>query len=61
MTAETHQYTDHEYERAAMDGGMNPEAWKKLFATRAAVEQTGASFWQHEHQLFALFIARKAR
>ena len=48
--------------RAAIDGGMKPEAWKKLFATRAAVEQMGASFWQprHEHQPFALFIARKA-
>jgi len=62
MTAETHQYTDREYERAALDGGMKPETWKKLFATRDAVEQMGASFWQpcHEHQLFALFIARKA-
>ena len=61
MTAETHQYTDREYERATMDGGMKPEAWKELFATRAAVEQMGASFWQpcHEHQPFALFTARK--
>jgi len=63
MTAETHQYTDHEYERAAVDGEMKPEVWKKLFATRDAVEQMGASFWQpcHEHQPFALFIARKER
>jgi 2-polyprenyl-3-methyl-5-hydroxy-6-metoxy-1,4-benzoquinol methylase len=61
MAAMTHQYTDNEYERAAVDGGMKPEAWKKLFATRDAVEQMGASFWQpcHEHQPFALFIARK--
>jgi toxoflavin synthase len=61
MTAITHQYTDGEYERATVDGGMKPEAWKKLFATRDAIEQMGASFWQpcHEHQPFALFIARK--
>jgi 2-polyprenyl-3-methyl-5-hydroxy-6-metoxy-1,4-benzoquinol methylase len=61
MTAITHQYTDHEYERAAIEGGMKPEAWKKLFATPDAVEQMGASFWRpcHEHQPFALFVARK--
>jgi hypothetical protein len=50
-----------EYERAAVDGGMKPEAWKKLFATPDAIEQMGAPFWQpcHEHQPFVLFIARK--
>ena len=61
MTVETHQYTNEEYERAVVDGGMKPEAWKKLFATQDAVDQMGTSFWQpcHEHQPFALFIARK--
>ena len=61
MTVETHQYTNEEYEHAAVDGGMKPEAWKKLFATPDAVEQMGASFWQpcHEHQPFVLFVARK--
>jgi toxoflavin synthase len=61
MAAITHQYTNREYERAAIEGGMKPEAWKKLFATPDAVEQMGASFWRpcHEHQPFALFVARK--
>ena len=61
MTVQAHQYAKEEYERAATDGGMKPEAWKKLFATQEAVEQMGASFWQpcHEHQPFTLFIARK--
>jgi toxoflavin synthase len=61
MTVETHQYTSEEYEQAAINGGMKPEAWKKLFATPEAIEQMGASFWQpcHEHQPFALFTARK--
>jgi 2-polyprenyl-3-methyl-5-hydroxy-6-metoxy-1,4-benzoquinol methylase len=61
MTAETHQYTTKEFERAVVEGGMKPEAWKKLFATRDIVEKMGAFFWQpcHENQPFALFIARK--
>jgi SAM-dependent methyltransferase len=61
MTVEAHQYGREEYERAAIDGGMKPEVWKKLFATQEAVEQMGTSFWQpcHEHQPFALFVARK--
>jgi len=49
------------HQDAAINGGMKPELWKKLFATPAAVEQMGAFFWQpgHEHQPFALFIAQK--
>jgi cyclopropane fatty-acyl-phospholipid synthase-like methyltransferase len=61
MTMEQHQYTKQEYERAAVAGGMKPEAWEAPFAMREAVEQIGKSFWQpcHEHQPYALFIARK--
>ena len=61
MAAEAHQYTAEEYERAAIDGGMNPGAWSKLFATPDGVKQMGSAFWQpcHEHQPFALFVARK--
>ncbi len=61
MTAITHQYTDAEYERAAVDGGMKPVAWKKLLATQDAIEHMGAAFWRpcHEHQPFALFITRR--
>jgi len=62
MTMEKHQYTNTQYERAAANGGMKPECWQKLFATRDAVEQMGASFWQpcHDHQPYALFIVQKA-
>jgi toxoflavin synthase len=61
MTAEVRRYTRQEYEQAAIAGGMKPEAWRKLFATPDAVRQIGTSFWQpcHEHQPFALFLARK--
>jgi SAM-dependent methyltransferase len=61
MTVDLHQYTCGEYERAAVKGGMQPEAWKKLFATPDAVRQIGASFWKpcHEYQPFALFVAQK--
>jgi 2-polyprenyl-3-methyl-5-hydroxy-6-metoxy-1,4-benzoquinol methylase len=61
MAAETHQYASEEYERAAINGGMKPYLWRKLFATPDAVKGVGASFWQpcHEHQPFALFIAQK--
>jgi 2-polyprenyl-3-methyl-5-hydroxy-6-metoxy-1,4-benzoquinol methylase len=61
MAAEVRQYTSEEYERAAVDGGMQPEAWKKLFATPQAAEQMGVSFWQscHEYQPYTLFVARK--
>src|SRR5262249_22968196 len=61
MAVEAHQYTREEYERAAVAGGMKPEAWKKLFATPDAVQQMGPYFWQpcHEHQPFALFVAQK--
>jgi toxoflavin synthase len=61
MTVEARQYTCEEYERAAVAGGMKPEEWKKLFATPDALQQMGVSFWQpcHEHQPFALFVARK--
>jgi len=61
MTMQKHQYTIEEYERAAVRGGMKPESWKKLFATRDAVEHMGESFWQprHDHQPYALFIVRK--
>jgi hypothetical protein len=54
MTVEGHQCTGEEYERAAISGGMRPEAWTKLFATQDAVDQMGASFWLpcHEHQPF---------
>lgn len=60
MTMEKRQYTHEEYERAATEGGMKPESWKKLFATQDAVEQMGDSFWQpcHECQPYALFIAQ---
>jgi len=62
MTMEKHQYTNKEYERAAADGGMKSQSWRKLFATREAIEQMGESFWQpcHECQPYALFIAQKA-
>lgn len=61
MTVEGHQHTGEEYERAAISGGLKPEAWTKLFATQDAINQMGASFWLpcHEHQPFALFTARK--
>ena len=61
IAAETHQYARDEYERAAIDGGMKPLLWRKLFATPDAIKGMGASFWQpcHEHQPFALFIAQK--
>src|SRR5215467_2686764 len=61
MAVEARQYTRGEYEQAAVAGGMQPEAWKKLFATPDAVQQMGASFWQlcHEHQPFALFVTQK--
>jgi cyclopropane fatty-acyl-phospholipid synthase-like methyltransferase len=61
MTMEKHQYTHKEYERAAIDGGMTPQVWEKLFATRGAVEQMGEPFWLpcHDEQPYALFITRK--
>ncbi len=61
MTAQPHQYTREEYERAAAVGGMKPEAWKNLFATPDAIREMGDSFWQpcHEHQPFALFVTQK--
>ena len=61
MAAQPHQYTREEYERAAVVGGMKPEAWKKLFATPDAIQQMGASFWRpcHEHQPFTLFVTQK--
>jgi hypothetical protein len=61
MVAETHHYASEEYEWAAINGGMKPHVWRKLFATPDAVKGMGASFWQpcHEHQPFALFIAQK--
>ena len=61
MVVVAHQRTREEYERAAVIGGMKPEAWKKLFATPGAMQQLGASFWQpcHEHQPFALFVTQK--
>jgi len=61
MTMEKHQYTSMDYEHAALEGGMRPVAWKELFATRDAVEQMGASFWQpcHDCQPYALFLVRK--
>jgi hypothetical protein len=61
MTMEGAQYTSEEFERAAISGGMEPAAWRKLFATPDAVRQMGASFWQpcHEHQPYALFVTQK--
>jgi toxoflavin synthase len=61
MTAEARQYTNEEYEQAAISGGMKPAAWRKLFATPDAVRQMGTSFWLpcHEHQPFALFVTQK--
>jgi toxoflavin synthase len=62
MTMEKHQYMSKEYERAAADGGMKSQSWKKLFAMREAIEQMGESFWEpcHEFQPYALFSAQKA-
>ena len=61
MTSEGRLHTSEEFERAAISGGMKPVAWRKLFATPAAVRQMGAAFWQpcHEHQPFALFVTQK--
>jgi len=61
MTMEKYRYTNGEYERAAANGGMRSESWKKLFATPDAVEKMGRSFWKpcHENQPYSLFIAQK--
>jgi len=59
--AHTHQYQTDEFVRAAVDGGMRPEAWKKLFASPEAMQVKGERFWRacHEHQPYAMFIVRK--
>jgi SAM-dependent methyltransferase len=61
MQAVMHQYTRQEYEDAAVEAGMTPEPWRKLFAAPDAVRVKGESFWQacHEHQPYGLFAARK--
>jgi toxoflavin synthase len=61
MTMEKYRYTNREYERAAANGGMRSESWKKLYARSGAVEKMGQSFWKpcHENQPYALFIAQK--
>jgi 2-polyprenyl-3-methyl-5-hydroxy-6-metoxy-1,4-benzoquinol methylase len=61
ITAVQHQFTKEEFERAAVEGGMTPESWKDLFATRAAVAELGEDFWRrcHQAQPYALFITRK--
>ena len=59
MAMEKHQYTKTEYDRAAADGGMKSESWKRLFARRDAVEQMGESFWQPCHECQP-YIAQKA-
>ena len=57
--AATHQYRAEEFDRAARDGGMRPEGWKKLFACPEAQEMKGEAFWRacHGYQPFAMFIA----
>jgi toxoflavin synthase len=61
MTVESHQYAKHDYERAALAGGMKPPSWKPLFAAPDAVERLGETFWRpcHNAQPFALFTAKK--
>lgn len=61
ITAVQHQYTQEEFERAAVQGRMAPEPWKELFATRAAVAELGDNFWRrcHQAQPYALFMTRK--
>ena len=61
MTMEKYQYTNSEYERAAVNGQMQPVSWSRLFATQSAIEQMGMSFWQpcHECQPYALFITQR--
>ena len=60
MSVEQRQFTKPEYERAAIEGGMQPDAWKPLFASQDAVKHLGAAFWGpcHQHQPYALFVAR---
>jgi len=61
LSAVQHHYTKEEFERAALRGGMSPQPWKDLFATKAAVAELGEDFWgrYHRAQPYALFIARK--
>jgi hypothetical protein len=63
MAAETRQCTSEQDERAAINGEMKLQVWKKIFATPDALSEMGAAFWQpcHEHQPFAVFIAQKNR
>ena len=56
-----HQYSAAEYQRAAVEAGMRPEKFKKLYASPEAREAKGEKFWQpcHEHQPYAMFVASK--
>ena len=61
FTSVLHQYTREEYEQAAVEGGLQPDVWEKLYATREAIEQMGEPFWEdcHKEQPYALFVARR--
>lgn len=56
-----HQYTQDEYEKAALDGGLQPLLWAPLYATREAIKQLGEQFFEptHREQPYALFEASK--
>jgi len=59
MKTIAHQFSQEEYESAAVLEGMKYE-WKKLFARPEAVRQKGEEFWRpcHEAQLYALLVAQ---
>lgn len=61
FTSVLHQHSQDNYEQAAEQGGFNSVIWKKLFATREAIDQLGESFWKqcHEEQPYAALIATR--
>jgi 2-polyprenyl-3-methyl-5-hydroxy-6-metoxy-1,4-benzoquinol methylase len=58
--AVTRQYSRDDFERAAVQGGMRPDGWKRLQAASEAVIAKGESFWRpfHQHQPYAVFVVR---
>jgi hypothetical protein len=56
-----HHYTKEEYEKAALEGGLQTVTWQNLYATREAIEKMGEEFWNdcHTEQPYAVHVAQK--
>ncbi len=61
FTSVLEQYSQEEYQQAALNADFRTSSFQKLFATEEAIKKLGNSFWEecHQAQPYTIFIVQK--